>query len=83
VRQNHSVVSLTVVAAVGVTHEGEGTVCFDVGASEEEALWREYLRSLVKRGLKGVQLVISGAHEGLKTVVNIVFSGPDAKIPRW
>jgi transposase-like protein len=76
VRQNHRVVSLAVVVAVGVTHEGERTVLgFDVGASEEEAFWLEFLRSLVKRGLKGVQLVISDAHEGLKAAVNTVFAG--------
>ncbi len=76
VRQNHRVVSLAVVVAVGVTHEGERTILgFDVGASEEEAFWLEFLRSLVKRGLKGVQLVISDAHEGLKAAVNTVFAG--------
>ena len=75
-RQNHRVVSLAVVVAVGVTHEGERTVLgFDVGASEEEAFWLEFLRSLVKRGLKGVQLVVSDAHEGLKTAVNTIFTG--------
>lgn len=76
VRQNHRVVSMAVVVAVAVTQEGERTVLgFDVGASEEEAFWLEFLRSLVKRGLKGVQLVISDAHEGLKTAVNTVFAG--------
>jgi transposase-like protein len=76
VRQNHRVVSLAVVVAVGVTHEGGRTVLgFDVGASEEEAFWLQFLRSLVKRNLKGVQLVISDAHEGLKTAVNTVFAG--------
>jgi transposase-like protein len=76
VRQNHRVVSLAVVVAVGVTHEGERKVLgFDVGASEEEAFWLEFLRSLVKRGLKGVQLVISDAHEGLKTAVSRIFAG--------
>lgn len=76
VRQNHRVVSQAVVIAVAVTHEGERTVLgFDVGASEEEAFWLEFLRSLVKRGLKGVQLVVSDAHEGLKSAVGTVFAG--------
>jgi transposase-like protein len=76
VRQNHRVVSLAVVVAVGVTHEGERTVLgFDVGASEEEAFWLEFLRSLLKRDLKGVQLVISDAHEGLKAAIRSVFAG--------
>jgi transposase-like protein len=76
VRQNHRVVSLAVVVAVGVTQEGQRTVLgFVVGASEEEAFWLEFLRSLVKRGLKGVQLVFSDAHEGLKSAVRTVFAG--------
>ncbi|UCC54294.1 MAG: IS256 family transposase [Anaerolineaceae bacterium] len=76
VRQNHRVVSMAVVVAVAVAQEGERAVLgFDIGASEEEAFWLEFLRSLVKRGLKGVQLVISDAHEGLKTAVNTVFAG--------
>ena len=76
VRQNHRVVSLAVVVAVGVAHEGDRTILgFDVGASEEEAFWLQFLRNLVKRGLKGVQLVISDAHEGLKAAVSAVFAG--------
>jgi transposase-like protein len=76
VRQNHRVVSLAVVVAVAVTHEGTRTsLGFDVGASEEEAFWLQFLRSLVERGLKGVQLVISDAHEGLKVAVRAVFAG--------
>jgi transposase-like protein len=76
VRQNNRVVSLAVVIAVGVTREGERTILgFDVGASEEEAFWLQFLRSLVKRGLKGIQLIISDAHEGLKAAVNKFFAG--------
>jgi putative transposase len=76
VRQNHRVVSLAVVVAVGVTQEGGRTILgFDVGASEEQAFWLQFLRSLVKRGLKGVHLVISDAHEGLKAAINTVFAG--------
>ena len=76
VRQNHRVVSLAVVIAVAVTNQGQRTILgFDVGGSEEEAFWLQFLRSLVKRGLKGVQLIISDAHEGLKAAVNKVFAG--------
>ena len=76
VRKNHHVVSLAVVVAVAVTHEVTRTILgFDVGASEEEAFWLQFLRSLVERGLKGVQLVISDAHEGLKAAVRAVFAG--------
>jgi putative transposase len=75
-RQNHRVVSLALVIAIGVSHEGERVLLgFDLGASEEEAFWKAFLRSLVSRGLKGVQLVISDAHEGLKAAVSSLFAG--------
>lgn len=48
---------------------------FDLGASEEEAFWTAFLRSLVSRGLTGVQLVISDAHQGLKAAVSAIFAG--------
>ena len=41
----------------------------DIGAAETEAFWTEFLRSLVARGLVGVKLAISDAHEGLKTAL--------------
>jgi putative transposase len=76
VRQNHRIVSLALVIAIGVSAQGERKVLgFDLGSSETEAFWLEFLRSLVKRGLKGVQLVISDAHEGLKAAIAQVLSG--------
>jgi putative transposase len=51
-------------------------VGIDVGEAETEAFWTEFLRSLVKRGLVGVQLVISDAHEGLKNAIARVLSCP-------
>ena len=48
---------------------------FDLGASEEAAFWLAFLRSLVRRGVERVQLVISDAHEGLKQAVEQVFAG--------
>jgi putative transposase len=76
VRQNHRIVSQAVVIAVGVRETGERDVLgFAVGGSEEEAFWREFLRGLVGRGLQGVQLVVSDAHEGLKAALAGVFSG--------
>jgi putative transposase len=76
VRQNHRIVSLALVIAIGVSVQGERKVLgFALGASETEAFWQEFLRSLVKRGLKGVQLVISDAHEGLKAAIAQVLSG--------
>jgi putative transposase len=76
VRQNHRIVSMAMVIAVGVDEQGERHLLgFDLGASEDEAFWLAFLRSLVKRGLKRVQLVISDAHEGLKKALSQVFTG--------
>lgn len=76
VRQNHRVVSLAMVIAIGVDEEGERHLLgFDLGGSEDEAFWLAFLRSLVERGLKRVQLVISDAHEGLKKALRQVFAG--------
>jgi len=51
-------------------------VGLDVGEAETEALWREFLRSLVKRGLVGVHLAISDAHPGLKAAFAQVLGTP-------
>ena len=76
VRQNHRIVSMALVIAIGVSDQGERKlVGFSLGASETEAFWQEFLRSLVQRGLQGVQLVISDAHEGLKAAIAQVLSG--------
>jgi putative transposase len=76
VRQNHRVVSMAYVIGVGVDETGERHLLgFDLGASEEKAFWLAFLRSLVKRGLKNVQLIISDAHEGLKEALSQVFTG--------
>ena len=48
---------------------------FDIGASEEHAFWLAFLRSLVERSLRGVQLVESRAHTGLKAAIGAVFQG--------
>ncbi len=76
VRQNHRIVNQAVVIGIGVHETGEREIVgFAVGASEEQAFWLEFLRSLLARGLHGVQLVISDAHEGLKAAIGQVFSG--------
>ncbi len=76
VRQNHRIVSMAVVIAIGVQETGEREIlAVDIGASEEEAFWTEFLRGLVARGLKGVQLVISDAHQGLKEAIATVLAG--------
>ncbi len=76
VRQNHRIVSQAAVIAIGVKETGEREIVgFDLGASEEEAFWLAFLRSLVERGLQGVQLIISDAHAGLKKAIGTVFQG--------
>ena len=76
VRIDGRVVSQATAVAVGVTTDGERHVLgVNAGASEDGAFWTAFLRSLVKRGLRGVRLVISDAHEGLKHAIGKVFSG--------
>ena len=70
VREAGRIVSVAVIIAVGVNTDGVREVLgMKVGASEAEAFWTEFLRSLTRRGLRGVKLVISDAHEGLKAAV--------------
>tara|TARA_R110000751_G_scaffold1996_2_gene7787 strand:- start:27547 stop:28251 length:705 start_codon:yes stop_codon:yes gene_type:complete len=66
VRQGGRIVSVAVTLALGVDMDGrrEG-LGMDIGASEAEPVWTEVLRDLVRRGLSGVKLVISDAHEGI------------------
>ena len=74
-RQNGSIVSVAVIIAVGVNTDGRREVLgMQIGASEAEPFWTEFLRSLTRRGLRGVKLVISDAHEGIKAAVSKVFS---------
>jgi len=76
VRQNHRIVSMAVVLAIGVRESGEREVLgLAVGGSEEAAFWQAFLRSLVQRGLRGVRLVISDAHEGLRAAVAQTLAG--------
>jgi len=75
-RVNRRVVSQAVVIATGVAGDGRREVLgFDVGDSEDGAFWTGFLRSLKARGLTGVELVISDAHEGLKTAIGSVMLG--------
>ena len=74
-RVNRRVVSQAVVVATAVRADGNREVLgFDVGDSEDGAFWTAFLRSLKARGLHGVQLVISDAHEGLKAAIGSVFA---------
>ncbi len=66
VREHRHVVSKAVVIATGLRADGYREVLgVDVGDSENETFWREFLTDLTDRGLGGVRLVISDAHAGL------------------
>jgi transposase-like protein len=76
VRQDGRVVSMAVVIAIGVTAEGRREVLgLDVGPSEEEAFWQQFLRGLAERGLTGVRLVVGDAHAGLKRALTTILQG--------
>jgi putative transposase len=69
-RQAGRIVSVAVVIAIGVNSDGRREVLgLDICPSEAETFWSEFLRKLARRGLRGVKLVISDAHEGLKKAV--------------
>jgi len=70
VRSEGRIVSVAVIVAVGVNSDGRREVLgMDVGPSEAETFWTAFLRKLARRGLRGVKLVISDAHEGIKASV--------------
>ena len=70
-RRGHHIVSVAVIIAVGVNSDGRREVLgMTVGHSEAEPFWVEFLRSLARRGLRGVKLVVSDAHEGLKAAIS-------------
>jgi len=70
VREAGRIVSVAVIIAVGVNTDGVREVLgMAVGPSEAEPFWTSFLRSLTRRGLRGVKLAISDAHEGLKAAV--------------
>jgi transposase-like protein len=74
VRRAGRIVSVAVIIAVGVNSDGRREVLgMAIGHSEAEVFWTEFLRSLARRGLRGVKLVISDSHEGIKAAVAKVF----------
>ncbi len=76
VREAGQVTSKAVVIATGLRADGYREVLgVDVGDSENETFWTEFLRSLKERNLTGVRLVISDAHAGLKAAIRRVFQG--------
>jgi transposase-like protein len=76
VREGGRVVSMAVIVAYGVRADGVREVLgLGIGLSEDVALWRAFLQDLVARGVRGVQLVVSDAHQGLKQAIREVFVG--------
>jgi len=76
VREGVRVVSRAVLVAYAVSEQGEREVIgVDVAAGEMEVCWRSFLAGLVQRGLRGVQLVISDAHAGLRAAIRGVLNG--------
>ncbi len=70
VRRGGPVVSVAVIIAVGVNTKGRREVLgMEIGTSEAEPIWTEFLRKLTRRGLRGVRLVVSDAHGGIKAAV--------------
>jgi putative transposase len=75
VRQAGRIVSVAVIIAVGVNSDGRREVLgMQIGHSEAEVFWTDFLRSLAHRGLRGVKLVISDSHQGIRASVSKVFS---------
>ena len=69
-REGGRIVSVAAIIAVACDAEGRREIVgLHIGPSEAETFWSAFLKSLVKRGLKGVKLVISDAHEGLKAAI--------------
>jgi len=76
VRKNGSVVSCAVFTAIGIDTDGRREILgVSVSLSEAETHWREFLKSLKRRGLSGVKFVASDDHDGLKAALNAEFTG--------
>ena len=76
VREDRRIVNVSVVVATAVNGEGKREIIgMDVGTSEDGAFWLAFLRSLSARGLSGVELVVSDAHQGLRSAIAAVFGG--------
>lgn len=74
VRQDGRIVTVANIIAIGANSEGRREILgMAIGPSEAETFWTDFLRSLARRGLRGVKLVISDSHEGIKAAVSKVF----------
>ena len=75
VREGGRIISVAVIIAVAANTDGRREILgMAVGPSEAETFWTDFLRSLTRRGLRGVKLVISDSHEGLKKAARKVLS---------
>ena len=76
VRQDGQIRDSAVLIAMGIGPDGRRNVLgVSVSLSEQEVHWRTFMESLVQRGLRGVQLIISDDHAGLKAARQAVFGG--------
>ena len=75
-REGGRIVSVAAIIAVAANTEGKREIVgLHIGPSEAETFWATFLKSMLRRGLRGVKLVISDAHEGLKTAIRRVVGG--------
>jgi transposase-like protein len=73
-REGGRIVSVAAIIAVAANTDGRREIVgLHIGPSEAETFWSSFLKSLARRGLRGVKLVISDAHEGLKAAIRRVF----------
>jgi transposase-like protein len=76
VREGGRIVSVAAIVAVAVNTDGKREIVgLHIGPSEAETFWATFLKGLVKRGLRGIKLVVSDAHEGLKHAIARVLTG--------
>lgn len=76
VREDHKIVSKGVYIALGVNYKGKREILgMHVGRQESEHEWKTFLQKLKDRGVKTPELMISDAHEGLKSAINSCFTG--------
>jgi putative transposase len=76
VRREGEVKTMAVMVAVGVRTDGHREIVgFEVALGEKQYLWRDFLQSLVDRGLRGVRLIVSDSHKGLKNAIEECFMG--------
>jgi transposase-like protein len=81
VREGGRVVNVAAVIATAANNEGTREIIgFEIATTEDTAAWTAFLRSLVARGLSGVELVISDAHGGIKAAIDQVLTGEDGEM---